>query len=127
MNILELKNEMKMNPDLTATGMDKEHSRSFVKEREALLTYLDACNASIEWLSLVKRSREPNKKIGNTYRLKHLVERWYEAEHGKPMYVPQGAFIAAAYYMGLVGVQKPGTAALYLNISSKSKINGKWI
>ncbi|MBN1396850.1 MAG: hypothetical protein JXA06_02350 [Bacteroidetes bacterium] len=112
---------MKKHPNLTATGMDCD------EDPNELIEYLDACNAACEWLSLVKRTKKPNPKIGGSYRLKHKVERWYIKKYNKRCYTPNGAFIAAAYHLGFMIIPKPGTPNVYLNISTNTKIDGDYI
>jgi hypothetical protein len=112
---------MKEHPDLTASGFGVD------EDPNDLLQFIDACNASCEWLSLVQRTKMPNRKIGGSYRLKHVVERWYEKKYGKPQYVPDGAFIAAAYHLGFISIPKHGSPSVFFNISSRTKIDGSYI
>jgi hypothetical protein len=112
---------MKKHPTLTATGMDYD------EDPNELLEYMDACNASCDWLSLVKRTKKPNPNVGSSYRLKHIVERWHKKKYNKPCYTPNGAFIAAAYHLGFIIIPKPGTPNVYLNISTNTKIDGQYI
>lgn len=121
MEINDLMKVMTEHPTLTASGVGVD------EDPNELLQFIDACNASCEWLQLVKRTTAPNRKVGGSYRLKHMVERWYEKEHGKSCYVPDGAFIAAAYHMGFVSEPKLGSPSVFLNISSKTKIDGRYL
>ncbi len=117
----DLKNIMNTHPTLTASGFGVD------EDPNELLKFIDACNASCEWLSLVLRTQLPNRKVGGSYRLKHVVERWYERTHGHPRYIPDGAFIAAAYHMGFISEPKQGSPSVFLNISCKTKIDGQYL
>ena len=86
----DLKQVMNDHPTLTASGFGVD------EDPNELLQFLDACNAACEWLSLVLRTKVPNRKVGGSYRLKHVVERWYEKKYQKSCYIPDGGFIAAA-------------------------------
>ncbi len=117
----DLKKVMKEHPTLTASGVGVD------EDPKELLQFIDACDASCEWLSLVQRTMMPNRKIGGSYRLKHVVERWHEKKYGKARYVPDGAFIAAAYHLGFVSAPKRGSPSVFLNISSRTKVDGSYI
>ena len=121
MNTEDLMNIMKAHPTLTASGFGVD------EDPNELLKFIDACNASCEWLSLVQRTQVPNRKVGGSYRLKHVVERWYEKMYNRMCYVPDGAFIAAAYFLGFVSEPKQGSPSVFLNISCKTKIDGQYL
>ena len=60
----DLKDIMTQYPNLTASGVDGK------EDPKALFNFLDACNASCEWLSLVKRTKWPNRHDHNSYGFK---------------------------------------------------------
>jgi hypothetical protein len=117
----DLKDIMNKYPNLTASGVDGK------EDPKSLLIFLDACNASCEWLSMVKQTKKPNRNISHSYGLKSRVESWYIKKYNKRCYVPNGAFIAAAYYLGFIIMPKPGSPNAYLNISTRSKVDGEYI
>lgn len=112
---------MKEHPTLRALGFGVED------DVFKLENYLNACNAACEWLSLVQRTKSINRRVRTSYQLKHAAQRWYEAKYERPCYIPDGAFIAAAIHMGFEMLRKRGDPSVYLNISAKSKIDGKYI
>ena len=117
----DLKDIMTQYPNLTASGVDGK------EDPKALFNFLDACNASCEWLSLVKRTKWPSRHNHNSYGFKSLVESWYNKKYGKRLYVPNGAFLAAAYFLGFIVEPKPGSPNALLNISKTSKIDGEYV
>jgi hypothetical protein len=118
MNIEDLKNIMIEHPTLGADGMNTKEIPN------VLLKYLDACNASCEWLSLVTRTKKPNRNTHTSYGFKHVVESWYNKKYNTRRSVPNGAFIAAALHLGfLIQPKETGSLYVYLNISSRTKID----
>jgi hypothetical protein len=111
----DLKEVVKEHPTLTTSGF------GVAEDRNELFNHLQECNISCDWLKLTQRCKRPNRKIGSTYGLKAKAERWSDT------YIPEGAFIAAAIHSGFLLAPKRGTTSTYLNISSKTKINGQWI
>jgi len=91
-------------PELTADGFgiefDKDlnmgYGEQFAMRRQALIDAKDAFIACWDWIE----SYLLLEKYEATYALKHRVEHWLR-DKGKDMYVPQGAFILAAYFLGM--------------------------
>ncbi len=115
MDLADLKEVMKGHATLTTSGFGVD------EDQNELLSHLQECNISCDWLKLTQRRKQPNRKIGSTYGLKAKAERWSKT------YIPEGAFIAAAIHSGFELAPKRGTTSAFLNISSKTKINGQWI
>jgi hypothetical protein len=115
MVLQDLKEVMKGYPTLRTSGF------GVAENQNDLLDHLQECNISCDWFKLTQRCKRPNRKIGSTYGLKAKAERWSDT------YIPEGAFIAAAIHSGFELFPKRGTTSAFLNISSKSKINGQWI
>ena len=117
MTIEDIKNVIIQHPTLGADGINTKENPN------ELTNYLEACNICCDWLSSVKRTKHPNSNTSNSYGLKHRVESWYKQLHKNTgrCSIPNGAFIAAAYYMGFI--VKPrclGSINAYINISSRS-------
>ena len=117
------------NPNLTThgNGVDNGTQQTFVTERANLLNLHDEANMCEEFLSKCKRTVLPQKSVGTTYRIKHLVERYISREYNRPQYIHEGAVHVAALHLGFVSKPAGDTTSVYLNISKKTKIQGKWL
>ena len=129
MNNEKLETIMNEHKDLTTHGhgLDYYSEDKFIKERAALHDKGIEFETCCDYLKLLKRRKSSTKQLGSSYRLKHLVEKWFRDTTGKSIYIPEGAFIAAAYYLGFTCERIPGRTSVYLNISLHTKINGEWI
>jgi hypothetical protein len=117
------------NPNLTThgNGVDSGTLQTFVTERANLMSLQDEANMCEEFLSKCKRTVLPQKSVGTTYRIKHLVERYISREYNRPQYIHEGALHVAALHLGFVSKPAGDTTSVYLNISKKTKIQGKWL
>ena len=117
------------NPNLTThgNGVDNGTQQTFVTERANLLNLHDEANMCEEFLSKCRKTVLPHKYAGTTYRIKHLVERYHWREYNKSMYIPEGAVHVAAIHLGFVSKPAGDTTSVYLNLSKKTKIQGKWL
>lgn len=117
------------NPNLTThgNGVDNGTQQTFVTERANLMNLQDEANMCEEFLSKCKRTVLPQKSVGTTYRIKHLVERYISREYNKGMYIPEGALHVAAIHLGFNMKPAGDTTSVYLNISKKTKIQNNWI
>jgi len=104
-------------PDLTAQGFGGD---DFASERQVLAGSGEAFEACCRWLSARKHTEHPNRKIGRSSRIKHMIERSYQRATGQNLYIPEGALIAAALMMGLPYLKARGRTSAYLGISSRS-------
>ena len=116
MTLTDLEKVMSDHPDLTQHGFGVEPGKDFETERAALPKHIDACNACVEWLSLCHQTAGIRPSAGDSYSLKHNVERWYKIRYNGHLYVPTGALIAAAYFLGLK-TRRTNKMDVYLNIS----------
>lgn len=99
-------------PELTACGVIHRYYKQPLLEREGIAyetllrrdreafrqpDYLEQIAASADWIR-----RQPTVKTArvSSYTLKHDVENWFE-RRGSPVYVANGAFIAAAIGLGV--------------------------
>lgn len=117
------------NPNLTThgNGVDDGKPQTFATERANLLSLHDETNICEEFLSKCKRTELPQESVGSTYRIKHLVEQYHWREYNKGIYIPEGAVHVAAIHLGFKMSPKGQTTSIYLNISSKTKIQDHWI
>jgi hypothetical protein len=117
------------NPNLTThgNGVDDGTPQAFATERASLFNLYDEAKMCEEFLSKCKRTVLPQKSVGTTYRIKHLVEQYTMREYDKPMYIPEGALHVAATHLGFVSKPAGDTTSVYLNISSKTKIQDRWL
>lgn len=88
--------------------------RNYLKEH-CLKEFELAC----QWLNNCSKIKNINRRHGS-YTLKHYVERWARKNGIEDNYVSNGAFIAAAFYMGFKVVPIVNTPNAYFNISQKS-------
>ena len=112
-------------PDLNAEGigLSNIHGRLASADRaalvrqnqESLLNDLESCNRAYRWLRSREKLKSINKKH-SSYELKHMTEK----EVG---YVTNGAFIAAAIYLGFTFEANGDSPNVWLNISEKSLKN----
>jgi hypothetical protein len=97
------------NPELTAHGLGVDlqfidpgvtPEEKFKQERDKAFGMYDAFLASVDWIQDFAHYKIPNE---TSYGLKHDVERWAHAdvERKVRLYVPEGAFIAAAIALGI--------------------------
>ena len=121
MTVENLKQVMNEHPTLTASGLGVD------EDPNELFDFIDACNMACEFLAMMKRTKVPNRKVGSSYRLKHVAERWYYKTFNRHCYIPDGAFIAAAYHLGFVSEPKPGCPSVFLNVSSRTMIDGTYL
>lgn len=90
MNENDFQNVLNENPTLTSFGFVDPQDPEFAEQREFLAQSYEPARRSAEWLS---HYRVP---IGfDSYTVKHCVEHEFA-----PCYVPEGATIAAALYLG---------------------------
>jgi hypothetical protein len=96
-------------PSATPKNKRKE---IFQKERESLKKNFEQFQVCCEWLSLCRRRKTINTKIGTSYGLKHRVEKHF----GK--YVTNGAFIAAVIHLGIPYKIATGSPNIKVALSS---------
>jgi hypothetical protein len=81
--------------------------------RDTHESYLEAVGLCRAWIRQIPRRKTVNTGISTSYGFKHSVERYYNT------YIPNGAFIVAAYMEGLsVRRTNPDSPNAYFNISS---------
>ncbi len=98
-----------------------ERKAVFSKARKDLETCYGQFLNSIGYLRSLRRRPTVNKKRGTTYVIKHEAEHWL-AEHGvRDNYIREGAFIAAALYLGFKFEQLPDSSTGILNIANRKK------
>lgn len=89
------------------------------EQRKELYDCFDEFILACRWLKAQKKRKTINKKK-SSYKLKHIVEQWAYKECFDKGYVSNGAFIAAAIYMGFnyeyVNMESPN---VFINISQK--------
>jgi hypothetical protein len=52
-----------------------------------------------EWLPLCQPTVHINTRVGTSYHLKHIVERWFRQKYGGNGYVRNGCFLMAAHLL----------------------------
>jgi hypothetical protein len=116
-NTKALLDVLKQNPTLTIDGFGIEENTKgyagynpalskadldgvFDQKRRALIAEnnLNAFEASRAFLQGMQCTKHTSKNNPSSYQLKHMVERWAD-RNAVPLYVPVGAFIAAALSM----------------------------
>ena len=129
MTKVEFENVIAGSPTLTTHGfgIDGNPGESFELEREKLSDCYDEALACEQFLQSCLRTKKPHKQLGSTYGLKHAVERFIKAHKHQAIYILEGALIAAALFLGFQMMPKKDTTSVYLNISMKTRIDGKWI
>jgi hypothetical protein len=56
---------------------------------------------AVEWLSLIGKTKNINRRAGHSYGLKHAVEGYFHRKHGQgDVYVSNGVFLMAARHLG---------------------------
>jgi hypothetical protein len=80
---------LEKHPDLTCNGFERPDDEGFEQRRADIP--IEAFKRSVAWLSHVPKIKRGG---ASSYRLKHVAERWSDS------YIPNGAMIAAAVYMG---------------------------
>jgi hypothetical protein len=117
------------NPNLTAHGfgVDKGWDNDFDIERANVVNLYEEALACEEFLQKCIRTEKPQKDIGSTYHIKHLVEKYMDLECNRPIYIPEGAVHIAAIHLGFKMIPKEDTTSVYLNISKRTKIQDRWI
>jgi hypothetical protein len=116
-------------PTLTTHGfgIDGHPGESFEKERSKLRDCYDEALACEEFLRCCKRTKKPHKDLGSTYHFKHAAEKFVRSRRQQSLYIPEGALIVAAKYLGFTMMEKLNTTSAYLNISKKTRIDSTWI
>lgn len=105
----------------TSEGLRWTHRRNEKfdhSQRELKENGLPAIAACAGWLEGVEPIQTINRR-STSYVYKHSVERWFAA-HGSPIYIPNGAFIAAAIGLGYKWRSvAPNQPNLYFNFSQR--------
>jgi hypothetical protein len=125
----DFENIIDANPTLTAHGfgLDGHPGESFQAERTRLLNSYTEALACEEFFSKCRRTKDPHTRLGSSYRIKHMVERFIRDQKGHAIYIPEGVAIVAAIHQEFRMKPKEGTTSVFLNISRKTKIDGKSI
>jgi hypothetical protein len=125
----EFENIIAANPSLTTHGfgIDGNPGETFETERAKLHDCYDEALACEEFLLACKRTKQPQKQLGSTYRFKHVVERFVDRRKRESIYIREGALILAAIHLGFQMKPKAGATSVYLNISKRTKIDGIWV
>jgi hypothetical protein len=129
MNFNDFKNIVDQHPDLTTHGfgVDSGFNSNFQTERNALYYCFDEFLVCCDWWALVLKRKGINTRPGQSYHLKHKAENWAETHGYKTTYFHEGAFIAAAIYNGFNYRPSNKSTSAWFNISSNTKIDGKWL
>lgn len=96
----DFKKVLNDHPRLTCMGLESRHPENveyFDSNREDMYgegTFHEF-KICVDWLSLCPESESVNEAIGDSYVLKHVVERW------SGCYVSNGALIAAVFHSGI--------------------------
>lgn len=100
------------NPLLTAEGLDHNffYGPKYIPPR----VNLHEMQSAVDWLEKNSRRDSVNPEF-TSYGLKHIAEKTTEGG-----YISNGAFIAAAYFLGFKVMHDRGTPNAAINISSKS-------
>ena len=114
------------NPELTTHGfgVDAEYRYDVKKERADLFNLYDEFLVCCQFLSQLNRRKTANRRW-HTYRVKHKIERWASSRGVKPHYIPEGACVAAAVYLGFNFKHYKKYPHILLNISEKSILDGR--
>jgi len=109
-------------PNLTAQGFGISNmwGEDFNSERQDLANADEAFEACVRWLNARKHTELPNRKIGHSYRIKHIIERSYQRATDQSLYIPEGALVAAALSLYIPYMKARGRTSVYLGISSRS-------
>ncbi len=102
-------------PWLTAEGYGPAEGKDLVSEKAELLNEVEAFNHSIDWLSMQKKTKRFERRA-TSYYFKHRVERWLKDRGIENNHVPNGAFIAAALYLGFKWRRNENTHNVFLNL-----------
>jgi hypothetical protein len=124
---------MEHHPELTAHGFgvdelsystEAEKQDVIARERAYLATCAEAFDVACDFFKEVRPRATINKKLWNSYVGKHWVEKFARTRDYGRVYIPEGAYIAAALWERFTAERIPGSVHVYLNISSKTKIDG---
>ena len=83
------------------------------KRRELFYAPLDRLSRAVEWLGSQPRRKTINRRVGSSYRLKHVFQ------HQTGIFIENGLFIAAALIAGLTFESFDDSRNAYFNLASK--------
>lgn len=119
-----IKSILKQHERLTYYGLFqhsiKKRGLDYQKERDELLNdyAIKEFRYCVKWLSLCKKIKTPNIKIGSSYTLKHRVEGWTQKTSIRK-YISNGSFITAVFYLGIPYKYYWDSPNIHIALSSK--------
>ena len=101
-------------PGLVSWGLSvKRRNEKYYRGRFLLKSYVPEFQLCCDWLSLCKKRKTVNRRIGSCDTLRRTVESWAGC------YISTGALIAAVFHMGITYEEFTDFPNVYIALSSR--------